>query len=52
MKCKCKICKEQWNYGSSISPMLIDKTYEKVLNYYKIKNTKKLLYVINVWRML
>ena len=41
MKCKCKICKEQWNYRSSISPMLINEIYEKVLNYYKIKNTNK-----------
>ena len=36
MKCKCKICKEQWNYGR-----LINGTYDKVLNFYKIKNTNK-----------
>jgi len=40
MKCKCKVCKEKWNYSSSISPMLIDSIYEKVLNYYKLNNTR------------
>ena len=40
MKCKCKVCKEEWNYSSSISPMLVNLIYEKVLNYYKLNNTR------------
>lgn len=39
-KCKCKVCKERWHYSSSISPMLIDSFYKKVLNYYKLNNTR------------
>lgn len=35
--CKCKVCGKEFEYGDENSPMLTDKKWRRVVNFYNLK---------------